>query len=76
MKMRGERQGGVVWRLVKRGEEGERGMDGRGKGGVEEIISRGNKGGQRGKNGWGREEDREEPSTVASEQAGLLDKMT
>jgi hypothetical protein len=26
--------------------------------------------------GWGREEEREEPSAVASEQTGLLDKMT
>jgi hypothetical protein len=61
--------------LVKRGVEGERGVEGRGKGDLEEIINGGNKGRQRGKNRWGREEDREEPSAVASEQAGLLDKM-
>jgi hypothetical protein len=43
-KMRGERWGGVAWRLAKRGEEGERGTMGRGKGGLEEIINGGNKG--------------------------------
>jgi hypothetical protein len=43
-------------------------------GGPEEISNGGNKGGQRGKHGRGREEDREEPGMVASEQAGLLDK--
>jgi hypothetical protein len=48
---------------------------GRGKGGPEEITNSRNKGRQRGKHGRGREEDREEPSMVASEQTGLLDKM-
>jgi hypothetical protein len=72
MTRRGERWGGVAQRLAKRGEEGERGMVGRGKGGPEAIINGGNKGRQWGKNGWGREENREEPGTVASEQAGLL----
>jgi hypothetical protein len=47
---------------------------GRGKEGPEKITSGGNKGGNMGKNGRGREEDREEPSMVAPEQAGLLDK--
>jgi hypothetical protein len=61
---------------MKRGGNGERGTMGRGKGGPEEIISRGNKSGQIGKNGRGREEDREEPSVAASEQTGLLDTMT
>jgi hypothetical protein len=73
---RGERRGGAVWRLMKRGENGERGTMGRGKGGPEEIISRGNKGGQMGKSRRGREEDREEPGVAASEQTGLLDKTT
>jgi hypothetical protein len=71
---RGERQGGAARRLKKRGENGERGATGRGKGGPEEIISGGNKGGKMGKNGRGREEDREEPGTAASEQTGLPDK--
>jgi hypothetical protein len=73
---RGERRGGVARRLKKRGENGERGVTGRGKGCPEEIISGGNKDGQMGKNGTGREEDREEPGAVASEQTGLLDKTT
>jgi hypothetical protein len=51
---RGERRGGAARRLMKRGENGERGATGRGKGGPEEIISGGNKGGQKGKNGRGR----------------------
>jgi hypothetical protein len=76
MTKRGERQGGAAWRLKKSGENGERGATGRGKGGPEEIISGGNKGGQIGKNGRGREEDREEPGAVASEQTGLPDKTT
>jgi hypothetical protein len=75
-KTRGERRGGVAWRLAKRGVEGERGTEGRGKGGLEKIINGGNKGRQRGKNRRGTEEDREEPSVAASEQAGLLDNMT
>jgi hypothetical protein len=75
-KMRGERWGGAAWRLAKWGEEGERGVVGRGKGGPEEITSRGNKGRQKGKYGRGSEEDREEPSVVASKQTGLLDKIT
>jgi hypothetical protein len=62
--------------LVKRGVDGERGAMGRGKVGPEEVTSGGNKGGQMGKHGRGREEDREEPSAVASEQPGLLDKKT
>jgi hypothetical protein len=74
MKMRGERQGGAAWRLSKRGEDRERGRMERGKDGLEKITSGGNKGGQMGKHGRGREEDREEPGTAASEQAGLLDK--
>jgi hypothetical protein len=49
---------------------------GRGKGGLEKIINDGNRGGQTGKNGMGTQEDREEPGVVASEQTGLLDKMT
>jgi hypothetical protein len=73
---RGERRGGAAWRLMMRGENGERAVMGRGKRGPEEIISGGNKGGQMGKNGRGREEDRQEPGMVASEQTGLLDKMT
>jgi hypothetical protein len=73
---RGERRGGAAQRLMKGGENGERGVMGRGKGGPEDIISGGNKGGQMGKGGRGREEDSEEPSAVASEQIGLLDKMT
>jgi hypothetical protein len=76
MKTRGERRGGGAWRLVKRRVDGERGAMRRGKGGPEEITSRGNKGRQRGKNGRGREEDREEPGAVASEQTGLPDKTT
>jgi hypothetical protein len=75
-KTRGERRGGAVRRLAKSGAEGERGVEGRGKGGLEEITNGGNKGGQRGKNRRGREEDREEPGVAASEQAGLLDKIT
>jgi photosystem II stability/assembly factor-like uncharacterized protein len=61
---------------VKRAVDGERDTMGRGKAGLEEITSRGNKGRQIAKNGRGREEDREEPSAVASKQTGLLDKMT
>jgi hypothetical protein len=76
MTKRGERRGGVAWRLMKREENGERGAMGRGKGGLEEKINGGNKGGQMGKNGRAREEDREEPGMVASEQTGLLDKTT
>jgi hypothetical protein len=76
MKTRGERRGGAAWRLVKRGIDGESGAMRRGKGGPEEITSRGNKGGQKGKNGRGREEDREEDSAAASEQTGLPDKTT
>jgi hypothetical protein len=75
-RIRGERRGRAVWRLAKREADGERGGMGRGKGGPEEITSGGNKGGQRGKHGRGREEDREEPGTAASEQTGLPDKMT
>jgi hypothetical protein len=78
---RGERRGGTTRRLRKRsgvgrGESGERAALGRGNVGPEEITSGGNTGGQMGKNGRGREEDREEPGVVASEQTGLLDKMT
>jgi hypothetical protein len=76
MKMRGERRGGAAWRLAMREVDGERGTMGRGKVGPEEITSGGNKGGQREKHGRGREEDREEPSMAASEQPGLLDKIT
>jgi hypothetical protein len=77
----GERRGGPTRRLTKRsgagrGESGERGAMGRGKGGPEEIINGGNKGGQMGKHGRGREEDREEPGVAACEQTGLLDKTT
>jgi hypothetical protein len=61
---------------VKREVDGERGATGRGKGGPEKINNGGNKGRQIGKNGRGREEHREEPSMVASEQTGLLDKKT
>jgi hypothetical protein len=75
-KMRGERRGGVAWRLAKRGVDGERGTTGRGKVGPEEITSRGNKGGQMGKHGRGRVEDRGEPSVAASVQTGHLDPMT
>jgi hypothetical protein len=75
-KMRGERQGEVAWRLAKRGEEGERGIMGRGKGGLEEITSIGNKGGQRGKNRRGRVEERGEPGMAALVQTGHLDPMT
>jgi hypothetical protein len=74
MKTRGERRGAAVGRLAKRGVDGERGTLRRGKGGPEEITSGGNKGGQRGKNGRGREVEREEPGTAASEQTGLPDK--
>jgi hypothetical protein len=73
---REERRGGAARRLMKRGGNGERGATGRGKGGLEEIISGGNKGRQIGKNGMGREEDREEPGVAASEQTGLLDMTT
>jgi hypothetical protein len=72
MKMRGERRGGAAWRLVKSEVDGERGVVGRGKGGPEETNNGGNKGGQMRKYGRGREEDREEPGAVASEQTGLL----
>jgi hypothetical protein len=75
-KTRGERRGGAAWRLAKRGVAGERGAMRRGTGGPEETTSGGNKGGQRGKNGRGREEDREEPGAVASEQTGPPDKTT
>jgi hypothetical protein len=75
-KTRGERRCRAARRLVKREVDGERGTMRRGKGGPEEITSGGNKGGQRGKNGRGREEDREEPGAVASEQTGLPDKTT
>jgi hypothetical protein len=67
MTKKGERRGGAAWRLMKRRENGERGIMGRGKGGLEEIFNGGNKGGHMGKNGRGREEDREEPSVAASE---------
>jgi hypothetical protein len=66
MQKRGERHGGVVWRLAKRREYGERGVMGRGNVYLEKIISRGNEGGQIGKHGIGRVEEREEPSMVAS----------
>jgi hypothetical protein len=75
-KIRGERQGGAARRLAKRGEEGQSGAVGRGKGGPEKRNNGGNKGGQTGKNGRGREDDRKEPGAVASDQTGLLDKMT
>jgi hypothetical protein len=42
MKARGERQGGAVQRLVKKEGDRERGMGGRGKGGLEKINNRGN----------------------------------
>jgi hypothetical protein len=76
VKMRGERRGGAAQRLAKRGEEGEQGTVGRGKGGPEEIISGGNKGRQIAKNGRGRVEERGEPGVVASVQTGHLDLMT
>jgi hypothetical protein len=47
---------------------------GRGNIGLEDITNRGHKGRQIGKHRRGREENREEPSIIASEQAGLLDK--
>jgi hypothetical protein len=62
---RGERRGGVAWRLQKktgvgvRGA-GERGVTGRGKDGLEIILCGGNKGGKMAKNGRGREEERGE----------------
>jgi hypothetical protein len=58
---------------VQIGVDGERGMMGRGKVGLEKIISGGNKGREMGKHRRGREEEREEPSMAASMQAGLLD---
>jgi hypothetical protein len=74
--MRGERRGGAARRLIKRGEDGERGAMGRGKEGPEAITSRGNKGGKMEKDGRGRVEERGEPGAAASEQAGLLEKKT
>jgi hypothetical protein len=76
MKTMGERRGGAARRLAKREVQWERGAMRRGKGGPEEITSGGNKAGQTGKHGRGREEDREEPGAVASEQTGLPDKTT
>jgi hypothetical protein len=73
-KMRGERHGGAAWRLTKRKEDGERAANRRGNEGPEVIPSGGNKGGQMEKDGRGREEERGEPGTVASVQAGHLDK--
>jgi hypothetical protein len=52
-KVRGERWGGAAQRLMKKGEDGERGVMRRGKGGLEATISRGNKGGKMGKHGRG-----------------------
>jgi hypothetical protein len=63
-KMRGERRGGVAWRLAKSEVDGERGAVGRGKGGLEETNNGGNKGGQMQINRRGRQEDREEPGVV------------
>jgi hypothetical protein len=72
-KVRGERQGGAAWRLVKKEVEGERGVMGRGKDGPEEITSNGNKGRQMGKNGRGIAEERADPGMVAPVQVGHLD---
>jgi hypothetical protein len=76
---RGEKRGGITWRLRKRsrvgtGESRERGALGRGNVGPEVISLGGNKGGKIDKNGGGRVEERGEPGMVAPEQAGLLDK--
>jgi hypothetical protein len=65
-KITGERQGGLAWRLAKRGVDGDRDATGRGKDRPEERTSRGNKDGQMGKNGRGRVEERGEPGMVAS----------
>jgi hypothetical protein len=73
---RRERRGGVARRLAKKGEDGERGAMGRGKGGPELITSRGNKGGQMAKHGRGRVEERGEPGVAASVQTGHLDPKT
>jgi hypothetical protein len=73
-KMRGERQGGAAHRLGKKDGARERGAIGRGKDSPEMTPSGGNTGGKTGKNGRGREQDREEPSLVASVQAGHMDK--
>jgi membrane protein implicated in regulation of membrane protease activity len=76
MKMRGERWGGVVWRLMKKRENRDRGVMGKGKDGLEMTPCRGNKVGKMEKDGRGRVEARGEPSVVASEQTGLMDQMT
>jgi hypothetical protein len=73
-KRRGERRGGVGWRLAKKEVDGETGVMGKGKVGPEEITHGGNKGGQLGKTGRGREEERGEHGAAAAEQAGLLEK--
>jgi hypothetical protein len=59
---RGERQGGVAHRIGRKTamEEratGERGVMGRGKGGPEEVLHRGNKGGKIAKHSRGRVEE-------------------
>jgi hypothetical protein len=76
MTMRVERRGGVAQRLGRKIDAGERGVIGRGKDGLAMTLRRGNQGGKMEKDGRGRVEDREEPSMVASVQAGHMDKMT
>jgi hypothetical protein len=66
MKMRGERPTGAAQRLTKKREDGERGVMGYDKDGLEMIPSGGNKGGKMEKNGRGRVEESGEPSMVAS----------
>jgi hypothetical protein len=74
--IRGERCGGVAWRLIKRSEEGERGVIGWGNDGLDIKSYGGNTGRKMDKNGSRRVADREEPGMVASVQAGYLDQMT
>jgi hypothetical protein len=74
--MRGERCRGVAWRLIKKREEGERGVMGCGKDGLEIKSCGENTGGKIDKNGRSRVADREEPGMVASVQAGYLDQIT
>jgi hypothetical protein len=76
MKKRGDRRGGVAYRLAKEEGDGERATKRRGNDGLEVIQHGGNKGGQIGKDRQGGVEERGEPSMAAPVQAGYLEQQT
>jgi hypothetical protein len=55
---------------------GDRGMKHRGKEGLESHFASRTKGGTLDENGWGRVEDREEPSAATSVQTGHKEQKT